>query len=225
MTTLTRQQSTNLRLYYSLLVMLQQQRGGIRHSRSKGEYIYNANGRRVPEATIQKRLNTIVEDFQDNANRLGDRLDSGNINIAQYQERMRRELKDLYRTQHIVGRGGVEEMAFRDYGRLGQSLREQYNYLDRMAISYADGDVSLAQLKMRSKIYMEGSQKQFWQGATDAKTAAGFTQEQRLLGSTDHCQPCKDLAALGKQPIGTIIDPPGGCEGFGRCGCRKVYFK
>jgi hypothetical protein len=38
-----------LRLYYALLTLLQQQRGGIRHSRSRGEYIYNAN---IVTATI-----------------------------------------------------------------------------------------------------------------------------------------------------------------------------
>jgi len=179
--------------------MLQQQRGGVRHSRSRGEYIYNANGRRVPEATIQKQLNTIVDDFQDNANRLADRLDNGRLTTAQWQERMRREIKDLHRTQYIAGRGGVENMTPRDWGRLGADLKNvQYKALDNFALDIADGKLSPAQIKARSRIYMNGSKKQYRRGKA---MSAGFFDDEPFFvwqrGSTK--EPCSDCLELDGQ--------------------------
>ena len=225
--TATNLSTSNLRIAYALLILLQQQRGGVRHSRSKGAYIWNSNGREVADAKIQKQLDVIVDDFQGNVERLAGRLDSGNLTIAQWQDRMRREIKDVHRTQYMVGRG-PDDMTPRDWGRLGSDLRwMQYDRLDKFALDIADGNLSPAQIKARSKLYMDASTKQYWRGKTEGKIAAGYVAERRFLGPNDktHCQPCKGFAAQGRQPVGTLPEPGEECEGTIHCHCRKVYYK
>jgi hypothetical protein len=220
--------TSNLRLAYSLLTLLQQQRGGVRHSRSKGEYIYNANGRTVPDRNIQKRLDGIVDDFQQNTERLANRLDRGNLTIAQWQDRMRREIKDVHRTQYIVGRGGVESMTPRDWGRLGADLRHlHYNKLDKFALEIAEGNLTPAQINARSKLYMNASNKQYWRGKTEAKTAAGFVSKQRFLNPAEHCEDCEDFEAMGRVPINDDSLPPPGEDSVCRsnCKCTMRFYK
>ena len=226
MTTTAKPPTSNLRIAYALLVLLQQQRGGVRHSRSKGAYIWNSNGREVADAKIQKQLDSIVDDFQKNAERLSDRLDSGSLNIAGYQERMRREVKDIHRTQYIAGRGGVDKMTPRDWGRLGSDLRwMQYDRLDKFALEIADGKLSPAQINARSKRYMEAANKQYWRGKTEAKAAAGFISEQRFTNNDDPCKPCEKSRDKGRQPIGTLPKPGEDCEGTTHCRCTMKYYK
>lgn len=220
--------TTNLRTYYSLLYMLARGRGGVRHSNNKGAYIWNSNGREVADAHIQGKLDVVVDDFKGNVERLSDRLESGNLSIADWQERMRREIKDLHRTQYIVGKGGVDQMTPRDWGRLGSDLRwMQYRKLDGFALDIADGKLSPAQISARSKMYMDASNKQYWRGKTEAKIAAGYIEEQRFLGSNTktHCDICKGFARQGRVSIGTLPEPGTECDGKVRCRCTKVYYK
>ena len=217
---------SNLRLYYSMLYFLARGRGGVRHSRTKGAYIWNSNGREVADSHIQKKLDGIVDDFSENTRRLAERLENGNITTAQWQDKMRREIKDIHRTQYIVGRGGVDVMTPRDYGRLGADLRWQhYNRLDKFALEIADGKLSPAQINARAKLYMNSSNKQYWRGKTEAKLAAGYVTEQRFLNPAEHCPDCVGYAARGRRPIGTLPEPGEDSQCQANCKCIKRYYK
>ena len=113
----------------NLVYYLARNRGGVRYSIDKGAYIWNSNGRAVSDGK-----------YHDNVGKLAERLDSGNLTTAQWQDRMRKEIKDIHRTQYIIGRGGREQMTQRDYGRLGADLRwMQYKKLDGFALDIANG--------------------------------------------------------------------------------------
>jgi hypothetical protein len=210
-------------------------RGGVRHSASKGDYIWNANGRSVSDAQIQKQLDKLNDAYYDNVTRLAERLDSGNLSIAQWQERMRKEVKDVHRTNYIIGRGGVDKMTPRDWGRLGSDLRwMQYKALDGFALDIANGKrlpdgsfrpYSEAEIKARSRLYVNASNKQYWRGKTEAKLAAGFVEEQRFLNPAEHCGDCEGFAARGRVPIGTLPPPGEDSECQTNCKCTMKYYK
>ena len=220
--------TTRLRLYYSLLYMLARGRGGVRHSNSKGAYIWNSNGREVADSHIQGKLDVVVDDFKDNTARLADRLDSGRLDVAGWQERMRREVKDLHRTQYIAGRGGVDKMTPRDWGRLGSDLRwMQYDRLDKFALEIAEGNLSPAQINARSKLYMNASNKQYWRGKTEAKLSAGYVEKRRFLNPAEHCPDCVGYAARGRVPIDDASLPPPGEDSqcMSNCRCEMRFYK
>jgi hypothetical protein len=139
---------------------------------------------------------------------------------------MRREIKDIHRTQYIVGRGGVENMTPRDWGRLGADLRHlHYNRLDRFALKIAEGDLTPAQVNEGSKLYMNSSNKQYWRGKTEAKLAAGFVEEQRFLNPAEHCADCTGYAARGRVPIGTLPPPGEQSECRSNCKCTMKFYR
>ena len=219
----------------NLVYYLARNRGGVRYSIDKGAYIWNSNGRAVSDGKIQNELDKLAGKYHDNVERLADRLDSGNLTTAQWQDRMRREIKDIHRTQYIIGRGGREQMTQRDYGRLGADLRwMQYKKLDGFALDIANGKTlpdgstrpySRAEIRARSNLYMNAANKQYWRGKTEGKVGGGYVEEQRFTHNPKPCGPCKESADKGRQPIGTLPEPGEDCDGMTNCRCTKVYYK
>ncbi len=226
--TILKSEQTKLDTIGQLWVMLARNRSGVRFSISKGAYIWNSNGRPVSDAKIQRELDRLVDRYHENTSRLAKRLADGKLSTADWQDRMRREIKDVHRTQYIIGRGGREQMTQRDWGRLGADLRHlHYDRLDKFALHIVDNEPSEAYIRARSRLYMDASNKQYWRGKTETKIAAGFVEEQRFLGPNEdtHCTPCKDFAAAGRVPVGTLPEPGEECEGTTQCHCTKVYYR
>ena len=225
----------NLRLFSALLVMLQQHRSGVSWSHDLGAYVWNSNGRIVSDAKIQSQLDNIVDEFHKNVERLAERLDNGNLTIAQWQERMKQEILDIHRTQYTVGRGGVDQMTPRDWGRLGSDLRwMHYDSLDGFALDISNGKqlpdgtfrpYTESEIRARSKLYMNSSNKQYWRGKTEAKIAAGYVTEQRFLNPAEHCGDCTGYAAQGRVPIGTLPPPGEDSECQANCKCTMKFYK
>ncbi len=223
---LTLSQKKKLFVIGNLLYHFGRNRGGVRFSIERGEYIWNSNGRVVSTPKIQKELDKLTERYSENIDRLSDRLTSGNLSIPQWQERMRREIKNLHRTQFIIGRGGRDQMTPSDWGKLGSDLRwVQYAHLDSFAIDIAEGNLSDAQIRARARMYANAVTKNFWAGKTKAMIAAGYVEEQRFLGVADHCDICRGFAAQGRVPIGTLPNPGEKCLGLTNCKCEKKYYK
>ena len=219
----------------NLVYYLARNRAGVRYSIDNGAYIWNSNGRQVTDGKIQSELGKLTRQYHDNVGRLAERLESGNLTTAQWQDRMRKEIKDIHRTQYIVGRGGREQMTQRDYGRLGADLRwMQYKHLDKFALDIANGKTLLdgttrpyseAEIRARSNLYMNAANKQYWRGKTEGKVGGGYVEEQRFLNPAEHCADCVGYAAKGRQPIGTLPDPGEDSACMANCRCTKRYYK
>ena len=84
---------------------------------------------------------------------------------------------------------------------------------------------SQAEIRARSNLYMNASNKQYWRGKTEAKIGAGFIFERRFTHNDTPCDPCTKEAAKGKQPIGTLPKPGEDCDGTTNCRCTMEYYK
>src|SRR5689334_8348422 len=60
-------------------------------------------------------------------------LYAGDINLARWQVAVASELKDAHLAQAMFAVGGRDNMGFAEFGRVGQTLREQYGYLNTFA--------------------------------------------------------------------------------------------
>jgi hypothetical protein len=202
------------------------QAGGIfRWVKSLGRYI-NEKGRMVAERSIKALGERFTRDYI--SPRLGtitDKFLSGKIDLAVWQERMAKDLKDGYLTQYMIGRGGRQAMTYADYGRIGGHLRFEYRHLDGFAQEIAEGKLSAAQIRMRVQMYADGVRTAFYEGARAGKVDAGYTHEKRVLGPAEHCPDCVSYAAMGIQPIG-FFPPPGiGSVCAHHCQCELVALR
>jgi len=59
-----------------------------------------------------------------------------------WRQAMRREIKDEYLRQYLLGRGGVGQMTPADWGSIGGMLKKQYTYLDRFGHQVDLGQLS-----------------------------------------------------------------------------------
>jgi hypothetical protein len=202
------------------------QRGGFRWDRTISRYRDNATGRLVPESkvlsTIERFNNGVI---QNNVDNLTERFLDGRLTLAQWQQAMALEIKDGWLVSAMAGRGGRNAMTQADWGRLGGRLRYEYSRLNRFADRIKNGELTAAQIRANAQLYALAPRTGYWDGQTAAMIDAGYVAEQRFLGAADHCSICIDLAARGRQPIGTLPEPGTQCEGKRQCKCRKEYFK
>lgn len=106
--------------------------------------------------------------FLRNARALNRDLKAGRLTIGQWENRMAREIKDMFVTSYVAGRSGRwQDMQFSDYGALGGMLRKQYQFLRRWKMELHERgieDISTAKLDDRASLYGQASDQAFERG-------------------------------------------------------------
>jgi len=103
-------------------------------------------------------------------------LSSGSLSIQDWLISMRKETKDTYLSQYMLGRGGRNAMTQADYGRVGRQIRDQYSFLQNFAERIADGKYSERQISAISQLYIEGSSSAFEIGNARAHGSLSLPQ-------------------------------------------------
>jgi hypothetical protein len=132
---------------------------------------------------------------------------------------IRDELRRLHLQNAALGKGGMEKLDFRDYGRIGNALRDTYPRVANLAQGLADGSVSIEQAMQRVRGYAGEARTQFYRAERDSLRATGKTfEERRRLNPAEHCRDCVRWASMSWRPMGEL--PPPGQDS--RCGlfCR-----
>lgn len=100
-------------------------------------------------ATIRQSI------YNDKVTDLAEQLINGDITIGAWQESMKAEIRALRSSMAAIGKGGWVNMTQADWGRIGQSSKEQYRYLADFAQYIANNrdSVSLQYIINRAKMY------------------------------------------------------------------------
>jgi hypothetical protein len=136
------------------------------------------------------------------------------------QEMMRDEMRRLVLQNNAMGKGGLDQLDFRDYGRAGNQLRDTYARIGNLVDGVEKGTVTLPQAMRRIEGYTIEARNQFFAAQRDAQRASGrIFVERRVLNAKESCVTCIEYAAQGWQPEG-ILPLPG--QGGTECGryCR-----
>lgn len=99
---------------------------------------------------------------------LGSQVATGQLQVGDWQAAMRQTVKTQYINQYMAGRGGYAQMTQRDWGALGQMLRDQYGYLDGFAAEVAAGGLSEAQIQARARMYIDAAHEAFERGRAES---------------------------------------------------------
>lgn len=132
----------------------------------------------------------------------------GQISPSDWNTRMREEIKGEYIRQYLLGRGGRGSMTDEDFGSIGGMLADQYRYLDSFAAEVAAGNLSEAQIAARARMYVNSAREAYERG--HYRAVSGTHDEVRwMLGDSEHCSDCEDLAAVGWQSMDALSTYPG----------------
>lgn len=190
-------------------------------SESRRRYIYASNGRAVPESRVRAGLQEAIDASKRRIGQSTDQLIAGKINAAEWTIRMREEIRAGHRAAAMLANGG--KMTPQALGRLGATVRAQYEYLARLSSQIENGEVALnGKLRARAKMYGQAIRLSYENQVRAREAHARMSEERRVLSSAEHCADCVGYAAAGWQPIGTLPQI-GDSQCRANCHCHFEY--
>lgn len=184
------------------------------------------DGRYVPRADLRDAVDAYAEATAEDARRLAARLVAGSIDVAAWRGGMEQLIRDSAVAGTAIGAGGRSRATPADLGRAGAEVREQLRHLRDFTAGVESGDVPRdGRLAARAALYAGAAVRSF-DSAQRARLAGpgGYRQERRRLDpSAAHCAPCKEYAARGWVPAGTLPGIGKECDCHGSCRCKYEY--
>lgn len=179
----------------------------------------SSTGRYVSSATVNTEMFRHSDATHSTLESLTRQLYAGDIQLSQWQIAVASELKDAHLAQAMFAVGGRDNMGFAEFGRVGQTLREQYAFLDKFAQDIAAGNVSESMALSRVAHYGDSAKQSYWNEYADKST--GLIDW--ILGATDerNCPLCPTYAANSPYTKETLPARPadGTTPCKGRCRC------
>lgn len=194
---------------------------GYQYSRSAARFRDTTTGKFVAKARVTELLERNVAGAEDRMAQIVQDVFNKAISPGAAQEAMRDEMRRLTLQNNALGKGGIEQLDFRDYGRAGRQLRDTYQRIGNLVDGVDRGTVTLPQALRRIEGYTIEARNQFFAAQRDAQSASGRVyEERRTLHARESCITCIEYAALGWQPQGTLPLPGQGGTECGRyCRC------
>ncbi len=151
-------------------------------------------------------------------------MHEGRMSPAYGQVLVRDELRRVHLQNAALGAGGFDRLSFREYGRAGQLLRQDYQRMTNLTNDIAEGRVTLPQALNRVHGYVGSARINFLEADRDAarqgaNLRGAQLEERRRLGAAEHCRDCVRLAGLSWQPLGTLPVPGIGSICSSNCRC------
>lgn len=187
-----------------------------RYRNSKGQFIKRAEVDRVHELEVKRletRLTGITRLYQ-----------SGKIDINDWEKQFKQTLKTGTLNSYALGKGGKNNLSFADYGRAGQHLRQQYQFLNNYRSQLLGGTISPKMALARSKNYGRGIRTIRNIAEKAERISAGVQLAKRsLTPGYKHCTDCLRLATASYVPIENVTPPGVACVCGFNCKCVIQY--
>lgn len=136
-------------------------------------------------------------------------------------------LKDLYNANSALARGGWSQMGAVAWGRNGRLLRDEYRFWQGFVEQVAAGALAEKEIRARAKLYSGRAYSRFWAEDRLLRMLAGDDLWEEWIDRDDavECGDCRDLASLGRVPLGTLATVPGAGDTacLGNCRCIILY--
>lgn len=176
-------------------------------------------GRFVSREAIKRGVDQLILASQGRITTFSNELRSGTIDIAQWQEMMREEIKSTQLTTLALVKGGWKQLTQSDFGTVGNRIKEQYLYLEEFTQKLIVGSIRTdGQFMNYARMYAASARIGYHEEQQAMLEAAGYTSELNVLHPAEHCGQCVDCTSRGWVAIGT--NPPIGsrtCLGNDRC--------
>lgn len=174
-------------------------------NRVAGRYI-GPDGRFVSFAEVRRFLDGTLDSYEARVMSLGEGLRDRRITLAEWQVGMRDAVKNIHLMSGSLARGGWAQMSPADYGRVGQTLRFQYDRLRNFAREIERGLPLDGRFMRRHMLYAQSGRVSFTAALRQEMALRGMTEEKSILARADHCVECVEQANKGWSPIGTLVN-------------------
>lgn len=184
-----------------------------------GQYRSGTSGRFVSPSEIAIVVAESVDRLGDTLSGYADALINDRLSVANFQLSVASELKNSFIQLSLLASGGGKiDKAVED------GLGEQLDRLDRFGQAIARGELSVPQIRARSRAYVNSARVLFFQVEALSKSRSGVKSARRILDNqAKHCGDCIRLAGLGYQSLELLVLPGTFCECNVGCKCSVVY--
>lgn len=195
------------------------------YDRNTGRY-RDERGKFLSQASVQKLVDGRIDKLEASLKRFTRMLNDGSITLDQWQGSVREAIKAAHIQAAIIGHGGKAGMGSTEYGRVGQRLRLEYDFLANFASDLLGGRISAPMALARIGLYAQSVRGSYWLGTEIRQQEQGYSLMRRILDDqAKHCEDCLRYAARGTVPIGSVPLPGQRCECGARCRCSVRYFR
>ena len=195
------------------------------YDKSSGRY-RDERGSFLSEKSLQALVDGRIDKLETQLRRFTRMLADGSITLDQWQGSVRESIKTAHLQAAIIGHGGRDGMGSAEYGRIGQRLRQEYAFLQGLALDLLEQRVSAPMALARIGLYAQSVRGSFWEGASIRQERQGYSLMRRVLDAqAQHCQDCIDYASRGIVPIGSVPLPGQRCACRARCKCKVQYLR
>lgn len=105
-----------------------------------------------------------IADQASSISSLVDQLRSGEIPVQEYLLVARRRIKQVYLGEWLLGKGGVNAMMESDVEGVGTNVLHQHTYFQAFVEQIRRGELSAAQIKARSRMYIDSATQAYERG-------------------------------------------------------------
>jgi broad specificity phosphatase PhoE len=132
------------------------------------------------------------------------------IDPDDWEDLMLEQIELEYIRQYLLGIGGREQMTPSRWREVGRLLIESSIFLAGFGVAVAARQLSEAQIRARSAMYVNGAREAYETANEIAQVEAGATEVIWVLfPPAEHCETCVEFADMGWQLIAD--DPYDGC--------------
>ncbi len=139
-----------------------------------GRYRNVETGRYMGAKQMVAARDDFVVALKADSDLVAQQLADGEISLGRWMLDMEVRIKQAYTDQYILAVGGRNNMTQADWGRVGSMVKEQYGYLEKFATEAQAGKLSPAQIKARSRMYMDSSTQAFERGNAASRGMPGL---------------------------------------------------
>jgi len=210
---------------FSDAIMSTRMDAGWSYDRNAGRY-RDEKGRFLSKASVEKLVDTRIEKLETTLKRITRMLSEGSITLDQWQSSVRELIKAAHIQAAIVGYGGRQNMGSAEFGRIGQKLRQEYQYLQGFARDMLEQRLSAPMALARIGLYARSVRSSYWEGTGIRQQEQGYSLMKRVLDpQSQHCQDCIGYASLGIVPMGAVPMPGIRCACMASCRCSVLFFR
>jgi hypothetical protein len=181
-----------------------------------------ATGQFISRTQVRQALEESLANLTRHTDTLVDDLRAGRISLTEWRDEMRTVIKQTQMAAAEVANGGRAQMTQADYGRVGQKVYVQYQYLDRWVEQIKSGAPFDNTMEARASLYLRNGRVAFVEAEKEVMRDRGFEMVRNVLHAQESCAQCIAESERGLVPVETM-SIPGSRTCLANCRCVLVY--
>jgi hypothetical protein len=171
-----------------------------------GNQYRTPDGRFISRAAVRRSLEESLANLVRRTDTLADDLRAGRISLNEFRAEMKLVVKQTQLAAQQLAVGGRAQMTQADYGKVGQRVRVQYEFLENWVRQIRDGAPVDNRMEPRARMYLTSARGSFLATEAEQMAERGFLAR-NVLNAAESCAECIAETNKGLVPVSHLSLP------------------